>query len=86
MKKAAKDSVCGMKIDEKKTPGISQRREIMKKAIVVLAIVFLSSVAAQAQMGGGRWNDGRRWNDESRSGRGIAEISDGNFRSGNSQC
>jgi mono/diheme cytochrome c family protein len=31
----------------------------MKKAIVVLAIVFLSSIAAQAQMGGGMMNEGR---------------------------
>ena len=30
-----------------------------KKAIVVLAVVFLSSMVAQAQMGGGMMNQGQ---------------------------
>ncbi len=43
-------------------PGISRRRKIMKKAIVVLAIVFLSRMAAQAQMGGGMMGGGGMMN------------------------
>jgi mono/diheme cytochrome c family protein len=47
----------------------------MKKAIVVPAIVFLSSIAAQAQMGGGMMNGGRggesRESPKATSGAGI---------------
>jgi mono/diheme cytochrome c family protein len=43
-------------------PGISRRGKIMKKAIEVLAIVFLSSMAAQAQMGGGMMGGGGMMN------------------------
>jgi hypothetical protein len=48
-------------------PELYRRRQIMKKAIVVLAIVFLSSMAAQAQTGGGMSGEeraGRAGNDD----------------------
>jgi len=58
---AAEDSVCGMKIDEKKTPGIFQRKVNREKGNCSSGDrVPLKYCGTGAD---GRWNDGW-WNDE----------------------